>query len=652
MMRFLLRVPSFGCQAETYKLAQAVLALPERARGVMVGVIGKTGEKALLLGDEAVVRGAIEGGIGFASTYPGTPASEIGDTFAKVAKQLGIYFEYSANEMVAMEMAGAAAACGVRSIVSMKHVGLNVAADAFMTLGYIGVVGGMLIVIGDDPSCHSSQNEQDTRYYARIAGMPVLEPSTPQEACDMAREGLEISEKLRQPVILRMTTRICHVRGSVTFREPKVGKKPSEGKFEKDTKWVVVPAVAKKQHPVMLQKIEDAEKASYSTGFNKLSGKGGKIGAITSGVASNYLFETLEDMKTDIPVLKLGMTFPLPKKMISEFIQGLDKVIIVEELEPMIEDYVRMIAKDSNPKLEVLGKASGHFPRIYEYDMDVVGAALENALGKKLPSGPAVEPTKMQLPTRPPVLCPGCSHMGTYYAAWMATKGKVVCTTDIGCYTLGLNLPSKMADYLLCMGSSVGTAGAMAKCSGLPTIAFIGDSTFFHGGIHGLVSAVYNNHKFVYVILDNSTTAMTGHQPHPGTGMTGLGEAHEGIKIEKVLEGCGVKKTTVVDPYDIKSTIQAFKESLAYDGLSAIVSRHPCALNETREKKKKGLLATYVVDRSKCKKCAICTDKFACPAISLDKDNIAVVSESLCVGCGMCAQVCASHAIAKKEVSQ
>jgi len=240
--------------------------------------------------------------------------------------------------------------------------------------------------------------------------------------------------------------------------------------------------------------------------------------------------------------------------------------------------------------------------------------------------------------------------MGTYYAAWMATKGKAICTTDIGCYTLGLNLPSKMADYLLCMGSSVGTAGAMSMCSGLPVIAFIGDSTFFHGGIHGLVSAVYNKHKFVYVILDNSTTAMTGHQPHPGIGITGLGVKNEPVLIEKVLEGCGVKKVIVVDPYDIKSTIQAFKDALAYDGLAAIVSRHPCALNETREKKKKGLLVPYVVDRTKCKKCAICTDKFACPAISLDKENYAVVSEALCVGCGMCSQVCPSHAFVKKEV--
>lgn len=605
------------------------------------------GSTVLLLGNEAIARGALEAGVAVATTYPGTPASEIGDALARIAKAAGIYFEYSTNEMVATEMAIGASTSGVRSLVSMKHVGVNVAADALLTFAYTGTRGGFVLITADDPSCHSSQNEQDNRYYALLGSIPLLEPSSPQECYEMTKEGFALSEKLELPVIVRTTTRVSHVRGPVKVGKIVQGQKKSE--FVKDPKrFVTVPAVAKTRHLVLLQQLGKAEMLADESPMNVVLkvGGGSKEGVITSSAAFNYVMDASSELGLSLDVLKLGFSSPLPRNKVAEFLRGHEAVLIVEELEPVLETEVRAVAQHNSIRTRILGKEDKLLPRAHEFDQAIVGSALSKAFGAKSKKSEPARAAPEDLPARPPVLCTGCPHSATYFAVNKATGRNAIFASDIGCYTLGVSPPYNTADLLVCMGSSVGTAGGLAKVNSQPVVAFIGDSTFYHAGIPALVNAVHNGHKFLLMILDNRTTAMTGHQPHPGSSSGPTCCDITAVELEGLVRGCGVKWLRVVDPYDIKTTTETVKEALRQEGVSVIIARRECALIAKRDKEG-AILKKHFIDQEACHKCKTCVDRFQCPAIS-SANKVQTIDDALCAGCGVCAQVCPWKAI--KEV--
>ena len=609
----------------------------------------------LLLGNEAITRGAIEAGVDVATTYPGTPSSEIADTFSHIAKYLNkkgekipFYFEYSTNEKVALEVAAAASFCGLRALTCMKHVGLNVASDAFMTYLYVGCKGGHVIVSADDPSCHSSQNEQDNRYFALFGNAPMLEPSTPDEAREMTRIGFDLSEELKLPVLLRTTTRLNHVRGPIKLK--KIQKPRGKGHFEKDPMLVTVPAVARLQHPILLKKMEKAEKISEKSHFNKIInvGKPDEWGIVTSGVSYNYVKELAEDMKLNVRILKLGMTHPIPKKRCMDFIKSCKNIVIVEELESILENQFKAIAHDLKSDVEIYGKSSGYFSRLYEYDLDIVADAFSKILKVKNPFLRPKE-SKIKLPSRPPALCPGCPHRATYYAVKKAVPKTTIYPTDIGCYTLGKSPPYEVADVLLCMGSNAGTACGFAVATDQKIISFMGDSTFFHSGIPPIIDAVHHNHNVVITVLDNRTTAMTGHQPHPGNDFDGMGRPAKKILVEDVVKGCGIKHIEIADPNKIKETTEAFKRALEFEGPAVVISKSPCILLENRDKRKRGeKIFLYEINQEKCQKCKTCIERFACPAIYYGEDGSILIDDQQCNGCGNCADVCPFEAISPK----
>ncbi len=606
----------------------------------------ESGSKVLMLGNEAIARGALEAGVSVATTYPGTPASEIGDTLARVAKDAGIYFEYSVNEKVATEVAIGAATSGVRAFVCVKHVGVNVAADALMTFAYTGTRGGFVLVTADDPSCHSSQNEQDNRYYALFGGFPLFEPSSPQECLDMTKQAFEISERLEMPVILRTTTRIAHVRAPVIVGDVRRG--PAKGEFIKNPgRFVTVPAVARERHLVLLEKLREAEQVAELSEFNFILGSGrNSIGIITSSIAAAYAEDAVRSMAISADILKLGFSYPLPSKKVLEFVEQHDSVVIVEELEPILENSIRSLVQQRGLRTKVLGKADGLFPRAHEFNETIVAEGLSKALSADAQSQDKCE-LPGDLPVRPPVLCAGCPHSATYFAVSKAVGKKALFATDIGCYTLGVAPPYSAADLLVCMGSSVGTAGGLAKVNDLPVIAFIGDSTFFHAGVPSLINAVHQRHRFLLMILDNRTTAMTGHQPHPGSRTDPRNPDAIPIPLEDVVKGCGVRWLRTVDPYDISATIDLVNEALAYDGVSVIIARRECALIAKRDEKG-AIIRKHYIDQEACKKCRTCVTKFQCPAIS-SIDKVQTIDYDSCAGCGVCAQVCPYGAIKEVE---
>ena len=616
----------------------------------------KPGKNILLLGNEAITRGAIEAGVSVATTYPGTPSSEIADTFSKIAKYKikknkdpGFYFEYSTNEKVALEIAAAAAITGLRSLTCMKHVGLNVASDTFMTYLYIGCRGGHVIVSADDPSCHSSQNEQDNRYFAIFGGAPMFEPTTPQEAKEMTRMAFEISEELNSPVLLRTTTRLNHVRGPIKFN--KIEKSKEKGKFEKNPMLVPMPEIARARHPKLIEMLEKAEKISETYPYNEIIniGKQSEWGIITSGVSYNYVREISEELNLNVKILKLGMTHPIPKKICKKFIRPCKNIIIVEELEPILENQIKQIIYDIGENVKIFGKTTGHFSRLYEYNLDIV----EDVFLKIFKINKEIKKpnkSKLELPKRPPALCPGCPHRATYYAAKKAQPKGVIYPTDIGCYTLGKAKPLEMADLLLCMGSNAGTACGLAVATDEKIISFMGDSTFFHSGIPPLIDAVHHNHNVVITILDNRTTAMTGHQPHPGNDFDGMGRPAKKILVEKVVKGCGVENIEIINPNNIEKSSEAYKRALNYSGTSVVISKSPCIILENRYKRKRNeIIRVYQIDQEKCKKCKTCIGKFGCPAIYFEEDESIHIDMNQCNGCGNCATVCPFNAIFNKE---
>ncbi len=722
---------------------------------------GKPGSFALLNGDEAVARGAVEATVKVAASYPGTPATEILETIAEVAKDFGIYAEWSINEIVAAEVAAGASMTGVRSIVSMKHVGLNVAADAAMTLAYTGVEGGLVIAVCDDPALHSSQNEQDTRFFAVHSKLPLLDAGSPQEALDMAKDAFEISEKLKLPVILRLTTRVAHGKARVKLGDfQKINRRAAFDK--KGSKWVMVPSNAIRQHRFLEGKLVEAKQLANESKFNVVEDNESEIGIVGSGVGYYYARSILDTKK--FSWLKLGFVHPFPAEMVKAFASKVKKIIVVEELRPYLEENLQRL------NIQVSGKSQLGLEEIGEFTPDNVRLAF----AKLDLTTQAEKQVPLDLPPRPPALCPGCPHRAFYYALnmehqhvdcdnekcvgcdiceyacsfekekvfnplksrirsirvgqilntavtckgcidmpciaacpekaitrardfgtivideakckgcdWCIDSCKfgaitlhptshkaIVCdicggnpkcipacpesalsltgksddkivTGDIGCYTLGVLPPVNAVQSCLCMGGGISQAAGMIHAGVKDKVfAVIGDSTFFHAGMPGLLNIVYNKANVCVIILDNSVVAMTGHQPTPGSGKTAMGADVKIIRIQDIAKAVGIEKVEVIDPYDLKVAITKIKETLDYEGPSVIISQRPCPLLVERGKPREV--------KEECNACGVCVKAFGCPAISLKSEH-AEIDATLCYGCGVCETVCPFEAIRRRE---
>ena len=575
--------------------------------------------KTLMLGNEAVARGLFEAGCGFVSSYPGTPSTEITEAIAKYPE---VYAEWAPNEKVAMEAAFGASLSGTRSFCGMKHVGLNVAADPLFTISYTGVNAGMVIGVADDAGMHSSQNEQDSRHYARAAKIPMLEPSDSAEALEFAKLAYDLSEEFDTPVFLKMCTRVAHSQSVVETGERIEVKKTYE---KNPQKYIMMPGNAKRRHPVVEERTKKlvawAEKAS----INRVEpGEDHKLGIITSSTSYQYVKEVCGDR---YPFLKLGMIWPLPDQLLLDFAASVSQLYVVEELDSFIETRCRELG------LALVGKDT--FPCIDEFSQNLVAqklGAYEPVCGAKL------EDT---IPARPPVMCAGCPHRGLYYTL---AKNKVTAMGDIGCYTLGAVPPLAALDTTICMGASISGLHGFTKAGGGKAVAVIGDSTFMHSGVTGLINAAYNESNSTVIIVDNSITGMTGHQQNPTTGYNLKGDPCTKIDLESLCKAVGIRRVRVVDPYDLAQCDQALKEEMAADEPSVIISRRPCALLKYVKHNK-----PLEVDADKCKSCKMCM-KIGCPAISM-KDGKAVVDNTLCTGCGVCEQLCKFDALhAPKEV--
>ncbi len=608
------------------------------------------GADMLLLGNESIARGAIEAGVAFATSYPGTPSSEISLNFFQISKESDLYFEYSINEKVSLEVAAAAANSGVRSMCIMKHVGMNVAADTLMTLAYVGTKAGLVILTADDPFMFSSQNEQDNRYYGKLSGLPILEPSSVAEAKEMTAAAFALSEALQEPVILRTTTRINHSTAVVRLGEIKERK--TKGDFQKDPfNYVTVPAVSRKLHVKLLNNIRKAETLSDHSPYNIVQGSG-KFGIICNGVSYNYVQDAVSELNlTDqVKILRIGFSHPMPEKTIKAFLKDCTRALVVEEGEPYMEEAVKAFSQEAGLILPIAGKGDKLFSRLFEYDPAMVRKNIAAYFDIPYKPTQAVDISNIpEIPQRPPNLCAGCSHRATFYAIKQATKGmETIYPTDIGCYTLGFLPPLSMGDFLICMGSSAGTSCGFSQVTDKKVIALIGDSTFFHSGISGLINAVFNNHDFTLVILDNRTTAMTGHQPNPGVDMNELNyEGYNPVSIEKLVSSLGVGHVSVIRPYNLKKSISAIKEAIEYTGVSVVIAKEKCTLYAKSLKQLKGR-PFYVTD--KCKNHRDCINELACPAFFIQDEKVKI-NPSLCVGCAVCAQVCPENAILpiKKE---
>lgn len=601
-------------------------------------------KEMLLLGNEAIARGALEAGVSFATCYPGTPSSEIPEQFFKISEETDLYFEYSTNEKVAMEVGAGAAVSGLRTMVTLKHVGLNVASDPLMTLAYLGVKGGMVIINADDPFCFSSQNEQDNRYYARLSSLPMLEPTNAQEMKDVTVAAFDLSEELELPVIIRTTTRLNHIRGAVQLGELRPVK--AKDTFQKNPfHFVAVPAVSRKLHNLLLEKYDRAMEKSENWPYNQIIGDG-KWGIVANGVSFNYVSDAVSDLgiSDKVSILKLGFSWPLPKELCTRFLKQVDKVLVVEELEPVVENDLKAIAQESGITIPIKGKGIGGLSRLFEYDPGMVRKAIVEYfdLDYKGPEIPDLSDLP-ELPGRPPNLCAGCPHRATYYAVKQVYGPDAIYPSDIGCYTLGFLPPLSMADIVICMGASVSSSCGFSRATDQKIVSFIGDSTFFHSGITGLINAVHNNHKFTLVILDNGTTAMTGYQPHPGVNTDPMGVELTQISLADLVKGCGVKDVHVVKPFKLKKTMEAVKAAMEYDGVSVIISKELCPLfaKATGQFKK---TRPFYVNSDKCKNHRDCISLLACPAMYLEGEQVEI-NRNLCTGCSVCAQVCPENAI-------
>lgn len=601
--------------------------------------------KKLLMGNEAIAWGAVEAGVAVAAAYPGTPSSEILETLAPLAPEYGFHAEWSVNEKVALEVASGAAYTGARALAAMKQVGLNVAADPLMSLAYIGVKGGLVVVVADDPGPHSSQTEQDTRKFAAFAKLPVFDPSSPQEAKDMVKAAFDLSEEFQLPVILRPTTRSAHMAQDVVLET--VTNPMKNYRFAKEPKWVIFPSLSYKKHILLNKAQKDLAENFNHSPFNQLALKPeSHVGIVASGVSFNYVMEACEALGVQPSVLKIGTPYPLPFQPVLELLDHCERILVIEEQEPVVEDQIIHLAWKNRVDIEISGKQDGLVPREGELNVDKVSGIIRDFWGMKPTSGqPAAETLQYmlpELPLRTPVLCAGCPHRASFYAFKEAGRRQdAVFTGDIGCYTLGTIPPLDMLDTCLCMGAGVTQAIGMSHVEpGRKHVAFIGDSTFFHSGIPGLINAVYNQADVVIVILDNRTTAMTGHQPHPGLERTATGPNPKALDIQALVKACGVEFVREVDPYDLNVMKEIARDALAYQGTSVVIAKRECvALVKPTAK--------YFVEAEVCTGCEICLKKLGCPAMAKDEKKV-VIHES-CTGCGICAQVCPQRAI--REVS-
>lgn len=612
-------------------------------------LLGEKGLKVLLMGNEAIARGAIEGGVQFVSGYPGTPSSEVIMSLSRISSKLGIFVEWFVNEKVAFEAAFAASSAGLRSIVTMKAPGINVASDALLSAAYAGVNGGMIILVADDPGPHTTQTEQDSRFYALLSNLPMLEPSTPQEAKDMVVWGLDFSEEIGLPIILRTTTRVNHTSSNVILGEIKsLNRKP---KFSKDPPRYVRASMRWNldRHIWLNKRMNLASSIALKCPFNILDLKG-DFGIITCGVSYNYVLEALDRWGVNsCSILKLGITNPIPIELLSDFLSHCKRILFVEELEPFLEDRIRAISTMFNFNNVFHGKFDGILPREGEFNVEIVEEALAKILGLKF-SFEHVYTAPVEAPPRGPVMCSGCPHKSSYYALLKAIResgfriDEVPVFGDIGCYALSLQKPLEAIWTEHCMGASISMALGL-KLSGYdkPVVATIGDSTFFHAGIPALIDAVHFDVNIVVLILDNGITAMTGHQPHPGVTFRADGSPAKYVDIVSVVKGVGVEKVEVIDPYDISHSIEVLKRALKNDsGVYVVVARRDCAILARRMGKHYHKVS---INYDLCRKCRVCISTFGCPAMYWDPVKGPVILEQSCNGCGSCAHICPFKAI-------
>ncbi len=629
--------------------------------------------REFLMGNEAIALGAIAAGVNFVSGYPGTPSTEILETIAKYNKDGKIYVEWSVNEKAGLETSAGASYSGARTLVTMKQVGLNVASDPLMSLAYIGVKGGMVIAVADDPGPISSQTEQDTRTFAMFSKLPCFDPSGAKEAYDMIQDAFDYSEKYHTPVIFRPTTRVCHGYASIDVKDEREYRVNLPDGFKKDSsKWVIFPRLSYNNHI----KIEERnahisyEFSDYSRNFISYEcGDGRKKGIASNGISYTYVKEYFEKSGNGARLLKVSTPFPFPEKLALEFLSGLDEVLCIEELDPVIERALTYVCGKYGLKTKIYGKLSGNVKAAGENTIDSVCENIEDFLSKApvgesasgissdiassaaFGNGVLEDNSKNQsdcenapaLPARPPVLCAGCPHRASFYAVKQAMKGKkTVYCGDIGCYTLGNAMPLDMVDTCLCMGAGINIAQGIGRIEpDTKCFAFVGDSTFFASGITGVVNAVYNQADMTLVVLDNSTTAMTGHQPHPGTGKTMMGDIVEKVSIEKILGAIGLTAIRTVNPLELDNAVSCIKELSEMSGVKAVIFKSPCIALEKRRD------TAAIIDGS-CINCKVCIKRLGCPGLVIRGDKVQIDS-SLCTGCGLCAQVCPKKAIQLKR---
>lgn len=591
--------------------------------------------KELLMGNAAMAMGAIRAGVSVVTGYPGTPSTEVLETIAK-HNPGDIYVEWSVNEKVALEVGAGAAYTGKRVLVTMKQVGLNVASDPLMSLAYVGVKGGMVILVADDPGPISSQTEQDTRSFAMYSKLPVFDPCSPEEAYEMMGEAFALSEKYGTPVLFRPTTRVCHACAVVDTDESRY--QGPEGEFKKDSRWVIFPRLSYAAHLNIEKRNPEIGREFSASPYNTITGEG-ELAVAAGGISYAYVKEFLPENER---LLKVATPFPFPEQLALDFLKGVRQVLVMEELDPVIERALIHLVGKHHLKVEILGKLSGHVQAAGENTPESVQRQLAAFYSKPYTAPQAKE--LPPLPIRPPVLCAGCPHRASFYAVKQAMKGKrAVFCGDIGCYTLGNAMPLDMVDTCLCMGAGITAAQGIARGEkGVKTFAFIGDSTFFHTGIPGVINALYNGTDLTVAVLDNSTTAMTGHQPHPGTGTTMMGDVAEKISIEAVLRAVGVTDIQVVDPLNLEEAIAAARHCGEASGVTAIIYRSPCIAVV----KGKGSLS---VNTEACTGCKKCTRELGCPALMKSGTKIAV-NAALCTGCGLCQKVCPFNAIGEVDV--
>lgn len=614
-------------------------------------LISPEGGAEIVMGNTAIVRAMIESGVRVVTSYPGSPTPEIADAIRSIEKR-PFYFEFSVNEKVAAEVAFGASVNGHLSCVFFKSVGLNVAADTFVQLGLLGTPGGMVIVLGDDPGANSSQNEQDNRHYAHMSYIPVLEPGTPSEVYTMFKEAAELSKKFQMPVILRLTTHVCHGKEKVFFNSFQVKEFDNSPKFDvKNGPYIPITSAVFPLKRKLFAKLSEFKKVVEDSSLNKTDdNKNRKKGIITCGLPYYSLMDVLEEVSEKPDVLKLGFAYPLPETLIIDFLKNHEEVKILEELDNIFEKEIKALAYDSNLKTKIIGKKDTE-EWMGEYTTDKVSWILRNTWPDILPQvNKKADRDGDKIPPRPAQMCPGCGHRSAFHAIKAALKEGDITVGDIGCHTLGFLPPYNIGEVLLCMGHSNGTAAGLTIFNDKRrVISFLGDSTFYHAGIPGIINSLFNKHNHTLIIMENGTTAMTGHQDNPVSGRN-FNEMVDKIPIRKVLEGLGVKSIREVDTYQQEKLTKAVKEALDEEGFNVVIAKHPCMLKFTRQLRRSGKeLQGPVKINETCNRLHICVEKFACPVYQLEPDGTVWVQEDLCIGDGSCKQVCPTGAIVQEK---